>query len=107
MLKLHITDIDGSQAEIEAKPGYTVMETLKSYNYTAIEAACGGSCSCATCHVIVDASWFDRLALASEAELEMLSWAPAREPHSRLSCQILLDETLDGLRLKIATPAPS
>lgn len=105
MLKLHITDIDGGQAEIEGKAGYTLMEILKRYNYTAIEAACGGSCSCATCHVIVDKAWFDRLPPPSEFELELLTGATEPEATSRLSCQILLDEGLDGLTLKIAKPA--
>jgi 2Fe-2S ferredoxin len=106
-LKLHVTDTDGSQAEIEGKIGYSVMEVLKSHNYSAIEAVCGGSCSCATCHVVVDAEWFARLPPRSETEEELLAMAPAPEATSRLSCQILLSEELDGIRVRVASGAAS
>lgn len=107
MLKLHVTDTDGSQAEVEGKVGYSVMEVLKSYNYTGIEAVCGGSCSCATCHVIIDPEWFDRLPPRSETEVELLTQAPSPEATSRLSCQILLSEELNGMKLRIGAPAAS
>jgi 2Fe-2S ferredoxin len=101
-LKLQVTDTDGSQAEIDGKVGYSVMEVLKSHNYSAIEAVCGGSCSCATCHVVVDAEWFDRLPPRSETEEELLAMAPDPQPTSRLSCQILLSEDLNGMGLRVA-----
>ena len=107
MLKLFVTDTDGSQAEIEGKIGYSVMEVLKSYNYTAIEAVCGGSCACATCHVVIDPEWFGRLPPRTETEVELLELAPAAEATSRLSCQILLSEDLNGLRLRIAAGGSS
>ncbi|MDX2274550.1 MAG: 2Fe-2S iron-sulfur cluster-binding protein [Hyphomonadaceae bacterium] len=107
MLKLHVTDTDGSQAEVEGKVGYSVMEVLKSYNYTGIEAVCGGSCSCATCHVIIDPEWFDRLPPRSETEVELLTQAPSPEATYRLSCQILLSEELNGMKLRIGAPAAS
>lgn len=104
MLKIHVTDIDGAEADIEGKVGFTLMEMLKSYNYTAIEAACGGSCSCATCHVIIDEAWFSKLSPPSDTELELVSMAPTSGPHSRLSCQILLSEEMDGLKVQVAQP---
>lgn len=107
MLKLQVTDTDGSQAEVEGKVGYSVMEVLKSYNYSGIEAVCGGSCSCATCHVIVDPEWFDRLPPRSETEDELLALSPAPEATSRLSCQILLSEDLNGMKLRIGPPGSS
>jgi len=102
--KIHVTDLDGSEADIDGRVGYTLMEELKSYNYTAIEAACGGSCSCATCHVIIDGEWFGKLTPPTDMELELVSMAPASEAHSRLSCQVLLSDEMDGLKVRIAQP---
>lgn len=107
MFKIHVTDIDGAEADIEGKVGYTLMEILRSHNYASIEAACGGSCSCATCHVIVDDAWFAKLAPPGSIELELVSMAPGAEPHSRLSCQILLSEEMDGLKVRVAQPGAS
>ncbi len=104
MPKIHVTDLDGSEADIDGRAGYTLMEELRSFNYSAIEAACGGSCSCATCHVIIDGAWFTKLSAPSETELELVSMAPGAEEHSRLSCQILLSDELDGLKIRIAQP---
>lgn len=104
MPKIHVTDLDGSKADIDGRAGYTLMEELRSYNYTAIEAACGGSCSCATCHVVIDGDWFAKLTPPTDTELELVSMAPSSEPHSRLSCQILLSDEMDGLTVRIAQP---
>ena len=104
MPKIHVTNVDGAEAEINARSGFTLMEVLKSYNYTAIEAACGGSCSCATCHVALDDAWYAKLGAPSETEDELLSTTPERHPTSRLSCQILLSDEMEGLRVRVAMP---
>ena len=62
-----------------------------------IDADCGGECSCATCHVLVDDAWMTKLAPISETEESMLDLNPDREPNSRLSCQIPLSDDLDGI----------
>src|SRR5436309_2358305 len=77
--------------------GATVMETAMNIDVPGILATCGGSCSCATCHVYVREDWFEKLGALSLEELDMLDTAHDLEPTSRLSCQILVTEELDGL----------
>jgi 2Fe-2S ferredoxin len=67
-----------------------------------MKAECGGAAACATCHVYVDEPWLDRLAAPSDDEDDLLYTAPDRRSNSRLSCQILMSEALDGLTLTIA-----
>jgi 2Fe-2S ferredoxin len=83
--------------------GATVMETAINNDVPGILAVCGGSCSCATCHVYVDPEWFEKLGPLSLEELDMLDTAHDLEPTSRLSCQIQVTEEIDGLRVR--TPA--
>jgi 2Fe-2S ferredoxin len=66
-----------------------------------IEGACGGCLSCATCHVIIDADWFGRIPKAKEDELDMLDLAYNLTAHSRLGCQITVDDTMDGMRVTL------
>ena len=77
------------------------MEVIRDFGLP-IKAECGGACACATCHVYVDESWLGKLAEASDEEISMLDEAFEVEDNSRLSCQIILNENLDGLRLKLA-----
>jgi 2Fe-2S ferredoxin len=79
------------------------METAINNDVPGILAVCGGSCSCATCHVYVDPEWFEKLGPLSLEELDMLDTAHDLEPTSRLSCQIQVTEEIDGLRVR--TPA--
>jgi len=67
-----------------------------------VAAECGGACACATCHVYVEESWYAKLAPPSPAETDMLDMALAVEPNSRLSCQIVCEPDLDGIKLTIA-----
>lgn len=87
----------GSRRTLSAPAGTSVMEVATANSVPGIEAECGGSCSCATCHVYVDAAWSARAGPPSEMEEDMLDFAYAVRATSRLSCQIRLDETLDGL----------
>ena len=68
-----------------------------------LEGTCEGQMACSTCHVVVDPEWFDRLEAASEEEEDMLDLAAGVRRTSRLSCQIVLDETLDGLSVDVPT----
>lgn len=88
---------DGTEVEIEAVIGDSVMETAVDNDVPGIVAECGGACSCATCHVYVDAAWYDKLPPPEPQEDGMLDCAYERRETSRLSCQIEVGEELDGL----------
>lgn len=89
MPTIHYILKDGSTRSVEAKPGASVMETAIRHNIRGIDAECGGSCSCATCHVYVLEADLPRLPPPDDMEDELLDGtASARAPNSRLSCQI-------------------
>ena len=90
----------GERQEIEAPSGLSVMEIARMHDL-GVEGACEGSVACATCHVIVDAAFADRLDEASAEEEEMLDLAVGVQPTSRLGCQIVLTEDLDGLTVRL------
>ena len=100
-MKIRVTDQTGKEHELEGIDGWRVMEIIRDWGLP-IKAECGGACSCATCHVYVDEDWMDRLVPPTDEELEMLDTAPAVEDNSRLSCQILMSEALDGLHVTLA-----
>ncbi len=104
MPKMTFVEPDGTRREVEAPLGLTVLEIARRNNVD-IEGACEGSLACSTCHVIVDPAWFGRLAKPSEDEEDMLDLAFGLERTSRLGCQIVMSEALDGLvvRLPAAT----
>jgi 2Fe-2S ferredoxin len=91
---------DGGRREIEAQSGLSVMEIARLHDL-GIEGACEGSIACATCHVIVDAAYADRLGMASAEEEDMLDLAVGVQPTSRLGCQIVLTDDLDGLTVHL------
>ncbi len=95
--KITYIDQDGTERTVEAELGATVLETAINNDVPGILATCGGSCSCATCHVYVNEEWFDKLPPLSVEELDMLDTAHDLEPTSRLSCQILVTDEIDGL----------
>lgn len=92
--------IDGSVSQVEAKSGDRLLEVAQA-DGQPLEGTCEGQMACSTCHVIVDAADFDRLPRASEDEEDMLDLAAGASRTSRLSCQIWLDDTLDGLTVRI------
>lgn len=100
-MKIFVIDYQGAEHELEAIEGWSVMQIIREYGLP-IKAECGGACSCATCHVYVDAEWIDRLPPKRPEEEERLDDAFDLKETSRLSCQIILDEKLDGLRLRLA-----
>ncbi len=102
MPKIIYVQHDGTVHEVEVDPGLTVMEGAIRHDIEGIEAECGGSCMCATCHVYVDEAFADLLPPPDEAELEMLEDAAAeRRLSSRLSCQIEVTAELDGLVVRL------
>ncbi len=105
MPKMTFIDHDGTHHEVDASEGLSVLEIARRYNIP-IEGACEGSLACATCHVIVDSAWSDRLKPASEDEEDMLDLAFSLTNTSRLGCQIIMNKDLDGLVVRLPpTPA--
>lgn len=88
--------------EVDAPNGLSIME-IAHKNAIDIEGACGGSLACATCHVIVDEAWADKLDEISEDEEDMLDMAFNVKKTSRLGCQIVMDESLDGITVTLPT----
>ena len=100
MPRITFIDRNGTRHEIDAPVGLSVME-IGRRNGIDIEGACEGSLACSTCHVIVDAEDFDRLAEPTEDEEDMLDLAFGLTHTSRLSCQIIMTEELDGLTVTL------
>ena len=100
MPRMTFIDKDGNRKEVEAPLGLSVLE-IAQRNGIDMEGACEGSMACSTCHVIVDKAWFDRLEEASEDEEDMLDLAFGLTATSRLGCQIVITEALDGLTVTL------
>ncbi len=100
MPKMTFIDRDGSRREVDAPLGLSVLE-IAHRNDIDIEGACEGSLACSTCHVIVDPDWFDLLKDATEDEEDMLDLAFGLTQTSRLGCQIIMSDELDGLTVKL------
>lgn len=101
MSKVIVTDREGTEHELEGTAGWSVMEIIRENNLP-IEAACGGCCACATCHVYVEPEWLERLEAPQQDESMMLDEAFEVRDNSRLSCQIKFKDELDGLRVALA-----
>ena len=101
MPKITYIEHNGKVHEIEVANGLTVMEGAVQNNIPGIDADCGGSCACATCHVYVDENWFNKLPKKDSAEEDMLDMAHEPQKLSRLSCQITVSDLLDGLVVKM------
>ena len=100
-MKIFATDRDGVEHEIEATKGWSVMEIVREAGLP-IEAACGGCCACATCHVYVEDDWLPKTGEPDPDENMMLDEAYEVQDNSRLSCQIKFTEELNGLKVKLA-----
>ena len=97
MTKITFIDAAGKSRQVEADNGSTVMETALRNAIPGIAAECGGACACATCHVYVDNAWLDKLPKQERMEEDMLDFAFDVRPNSRLSCQIKVTDSLNGL----------
>ena len=100
MPKMVFIDPDGTRHEVEAPVGLSVLEVAHR-NGIDIEGACEGSLACSTCHVIVDPADYDRLEEVSEDEEDMLDLAFGLTKTSRMGCQIVMTEELDGLTVRL------
>ncbi len=100
MPRLIFIERDGRRREIAVPVGKSVMEAARD-NDVDIEGACEGALACATCHVLVDPEWFARLSPAKDDEKDMLDLAFGVAKHSRLGCQIVMTDALDGLTVRL------
>ncbi|MGL6044215.1 MAG: 2Fe-2S iron-sulfur cluster-binding protein [Sandaracinobacteroides sp.] len=102
MPTLIVVDRKGNEKSVTGETGLSVMEVIRDNGFDELLALCGGSCSCATCHVHVDAGWMPRVGAAHEDEADLLDSSDHRQANSRLSCQIPFSADLDGLKITIA-----
>tara|TARA_B100002051_G_C16526018_1_gene530210 strand:+ start:249 stop:569 length:321 start_codon:yes stop_codon:yes gene_type:complete len=102
MAKIIYKDKQGNSKTIEVENGLSVMEGAIQNDIPGIDADCGGSMACATCHVYVEEIWFNKLQKAEDAEVDMIDMAYEPKKNSRLSCQIIVSDELDGL--EVTTP---
>jgi 2Fe-2S ferredoxin len=102
MSKITYIDNLGNSKTIEVEKGLSVMEGAIQNDIPGIDADCGGSMACATCHVYVDEKWLDKLIKVDEAEVDMIDMAFEPKKNSRLSCQLIVTDELDGLT--VTTP---
>ena len=102
MTKITYKDCQGNTRTIDVDNGLSVMEGAVQNEISGIDADCGGSMACATCHVYVEEKWLDKIPKAEDAEIDMIDMAYEPKKNSRLSCQIIVSNELDGL--EITTP---
>lgn len=102
MPKIIYIDAEGTSREVEAKNGTSIMEAAVQNMIPGIDADCGGACACATCHVYVAEGWLEKLKDKDDMEDSMLDFAEGVEANSRLCCQILMNDDLDGIT--VTTP---
>jgi 2Fe-2S ferredoxin len=103
MPKIYFKTASGARVEVVAVNGHSVMEAARTAGIAGIEAECGGSCSCATCHVHVAQDWLGRVGGPLGVEADMLGFAEDVTVQSRLSCQIRITDELDGLEVTVAS----
>jgi 2Fe-2S ferredoxin len=101
MAKITYIENDGTEHHVDVPAGVSVMDGAKRFTIPGIEGDCGGACACATCHVYVDAAWRDKVGTAEDLEKSMLEFAENVEENSRLSCQIVVSDALDGLVVRM------
>ena len=102
MTKITYIEHNGKEHTIDVQNGLTVMEGAVQNDIPGIDADCGGSMACATCHVYVQEDWFSNLSNKSDGEEDMIDMAFEPKKNSRLSCQIIVNDELDGL--EVTTP---
>ena len=97
MPKIIYKDHQGNSKTVEVDNGLTVMEGAIQNDIPGIDADCGGSMACATCHVYVEDKWYSMISKPEEAEIDMIDMAYEPKKNSRLSCQIMVSSDIDGL----------
>ena len=102
MPKIIFKDFQGETKTIEVENGLSVMEGAIQNDIPGIDADCGGAMACATCHVYVEENWFNKIPKAEDAEVDMIDMAYEPKKNSRLSCQLIVSDELEGLT--VTTP---
>ena len=100
-MKIKVTDRNGKKHELEGDTNLTLMEILRDAGLE-IEAACGGCCACATCHVYINDQWIEKISPKDDDEESMLDQAFDVRNNSRLGCQIEYKDEMDGIELELA-----
>ncbi|MEY4371175.1 MAG: hypothetical protein RIQ48_895 [Pseudomonadota bacterium] len=101
MPKITYIEYSGKEHHVEMPLGFTIMEGAVKNSIPGIDADCGGSCACATCHVYVDENYLSKIPAAQEAEKDMLDFVNDPNNNSRLSCQIIITNDLDGIIVRM------
>ncbi len=102
MATIYVTDREGNKHVLEVETGLSIMEALREID-NGVEALCGGMCSCATCHIYINPKWSAKLSARQDVELELLEDTECFQGgESRLSCQIVMTDELDGMILTVA-----
>lgn len=101
MIRIMFIEADGTSRSVEAEEGLSLMQLAVNAGFDAIAAECGGACACGTCHCYIDPAWTDRLPPPDDQEAAMLECVIDQTPDSRLSCQIELSATMDGLVVRL------
>ena len=99
MVQITYVEHDGTEHVVDSQTGVSLMQAAIDNLVPGIDADCGGECSCATCHVMVNENWLEKVGPPGEMEESMLDLNPERQEYSRLSCQVEVSEELDGLRV--------
>jgi|TARA_B100001939_G_C16464794_1_gene414542 2Fe-2S ferredoxin len=102
MTKITFVEPDGKEVSVDAQNGLSLLEVAHN-NGISLEGACEGSLACSTCHVIVEKEFFEKLPEPSEEEEDMLDLAWGLTHTSRLGCQIIINDGLDGMKVKVPT----
>lgn len=101
MSKIKFIEFSGNEHSVEGIIGESLMEIALSNDVPGIEADCGGSCACGTCHVYIENDWLDKLEEKTDMENSMLEFTDNVNENSRLSCQIEFKDELDGLEVRL------
>ena len=101
MSKIKFIEFSGNEHSVEGIIGESLMEIALSNDVPGIEADCGGSCACGTCHVYIENDWFGKLEEKTDMENSMLEFTDNVNENSRLSCQIEFKDELDGLEVRL------
>ena len=100
MVAVTFIEADGEETELDVQDGWTLMQASVANGIDGIEAECGGSCCCATCHCYIDEAFMDKVAAPNDTELEMLDETVAeRKSNSRLACQVKVTADMDGMKV--------
>lgn len=101
MPKITLIESNGTQHIVVGEVGQSIMQAAMNAMVPGIQGDCGGACSCATCHAFVDDAWVGVVPAAEDAELDMLEFASERQETSRLTCQLTMQENMDGMVLRL------